>query len=753
MSVIGKTISHYRVLNELGRGGMGVVYRAEDTKLQRLVALKFLSEELSKDANILKSFQREARAASALNHPNICTVYDIDDYDGRLFIVMELLEGQTLKARLAGKPLEATLTAKIGIQIADALDASHARAIVHLDVKPANIFCLVRGQIKLLDFGLAKLLQPESSLDATTIASSRHVSGTVPYMAPEQLRAEPPDPRTDIWALGVVLFEMTTGDLPFRGDTTFTLSSAILQARISPMSRRVHAGLQRIILKCLTKDPNERYQRAGEVRAALETLEAEPRPAASSKPKGTGTKSRIRSIAVLPLENLSRNPEEEFFADGMTDALITTLAQVKSLRVISRTSVMRYKGERKPLTEIGRELGVEALVEGTVMRSGDRIRIGAQLIHASTDTHLWAKTYSRDLRDVLALQSEVAEAIAQEIEVKLTPQERARFAAARPVDPEAYEAFLKGRYHWARRSPDSLLKAVDCLRRAIGRDPTYALFHAGLADAYRDLGWDLFAVRPPGEVYPNARQAAQRALELDPNCAEAHAALAWITAGYDWNWSVAEREFKLAIDLKPGYGFVHIWYSHFLMAMGRDEESFEESKRALECDPVGITLMMHMGWYYYFMRQNDRAIEQLRKTLELDPNFILARMFLGETYEQMQMFDQAVAEFERTVLISERHPIYLAGLGHAYAKSGDVKSALQLIEELQQLSHTRYVPARGIAEIYIGLNDKDAAFTWLEKAFEQRNGWLIHMDGNPRYDSLRSESRYRDLVRRMNLPL
>jgi serine/threonine protein kinase/Tfp pilus assembly protein PilF len=751
--LIGKTISHYRIVQELGHGGMGVVYKAEDTKLGRLVALKFLSEGLSKSSETIEMFEREARAASALNHPNICTVHDIDEHNGRQFIVMELLEGQTLKSRIAAGPLDAEFVTRIGVQIADALETSHSRSIVHRDVKPANIFILPRGQVKLLDFGIAKLVEPLSDSDKTASATAPHI-GTVPYMAPEQLRREPSDHRVDIWALGIVLYEMTAGELPFRGGSSFITSSAILHDPPVPLPRSAPAGLRKVILRCLSKEPGGRYQRAGEVRAVLEALS--PKSAAAPRPRTKALakvqRARIRSLAVLPLENLSGNSEEEFFADGMTDALITTLAQIRSLRVISRTSVMRYKGARRALAEIGRELNVDALVEGTVLRSGDRVRISAQLIHASTDTMLWAKTYSGGLRDVLALQSEVAAAIAHEIEVELTPQEQARLTAPGVVDPEAYEAFLKGRYHWARRNPESLMKAQDYLRRAVSLDPANALFHAGLADAYRDLGWDLFAVLPPAEVYPKAKTSAKRALELDANCAEAHAALAWIATGYDWDWETAEKEFKRSIDIKPGYGFVHIWYSHFLKAMGRDQESFTESKRALECDPIGLVLMMHMGWYYCYTRQYDRAVEQLQKTLDLDSNFLAARMFLGETYEQLGMFDRAIDEFENAVVISGRRPLYLAGLGHAYAASGQPDKAVQIIQELQQASAIRYVPARVIAEIYIGLGDKDSAFEWLEKAYEQRNGWLVHINSNPRYDSLHSDARYEDLLRRMNLP-
>jgi len=477
---------------------------------------------------------------------------------------------------------------------------------------------------------------------------------------------------------------------------------------------------------------------------------AKPRARGPAQPEAQ--RRRIRSLAVLPLENLSANPEEEYFADGMTDALITTLAQISPLRVISRTSVMRYKGARKPLPEIARELKVDAVVEGTVTRSGSRVRIAAQLIHASTDTHLWAKNYESDLRDILAVQSDVAQAIAREIQIKLTPLEEARFAAARPVDPEAYEAFLKGRYYWYRRSPEALKKALDYLHAAIAKDPTYALAQAGVADAYISLGWDLYALLPPAETYPKAKVAAAKALELDPNCAEAHAALGWAAAGYDWDWVTAEREFRRAIELKPQYGPVHIWYSHFLKAIGRTEESFEESRRAIECDPLGLILNLHMGWYYLYVRRYEQAAEQLRKTLELEPGFILARQFLGETYEQIGKLEEAIAEFEKAVNLSGRQPVYLAGMGHAYAVSGRTDDALRTIEELQQLSTRVYVPARGIAEIYIGLDEKDQAFAWLDKAVEQRNGWLFHIKGNPRYDSLRSDPRYKDLVHRIGLP-
>ena len=413
---------------------------------------------------------------------------------------------------------------------------------------------------------------------------------------------------------------------------------------------------------------------------------------------------------------------------------------------------MRFKGARQPLPEIAKALNVDAIVEGTVLRSQGRVRIAAQLIHAASDTHLWAKQYEGDVRDVLALQSDVARAIANEIQIQLSPQERSRLERSRPVDPAAYEAFLKGRHFWYRRSPDALRKGVELLQHAISLDPSYALAHAALAEAHASMGWDLFGLTAPSESFPLAKQAAQRALEMDPTCAEAHAALGNTAMGFDWDWVTAEREFRHAIDLKPQYGPAHIWYSHLLKAIDRTEESLAESRRALECDPLGLVLNMHMGWHLVYARQYEKAIEQCQKTLELDPTFILAHVFLGQAYEQSGALSDAIAAFEKAAELSRRHPTYLADLGHGLAVAGRRADALNVLAELHEMSSQRYVAARGIAEIHLGLGEIDEAFAWLERGFQQRNGWLIHMRDNPRYDRLRGDSRYLDLVRRMNFP-
>jgi serine/threonine protein kinase/tetratricopeptide (TPR) repeat protein len=748
-------IGRYRVAAKLGAGGMGIVYRAYDEKLRRDVAIKLLSREPG-DAG-RERILHEARTSSALNHPGICTVYEVEDQSEQSFIVMELVDGRPLAELIPpdGFPFESVRGH--GLQIADALAHAHARGVVHRDVKPSNILVAANSRIKVLDFGIGKQIEPEpgdrTTLTVDTASNDGAVAGTLAYMSPEQLRGERAAARSDVWSLGVVLYELATGRRPFSGDTRFSLGASILNADPPSLPAGVPPGLKKIIARCLTRDPAARYQDGGQVHAALEALDVPARPTSPGRSaRRTTAHARVRSLAVLPLENLSPGSDDDFFADGMTDALITTLAQIRALRVISRTSVMRYKGARQPLPEIAKALNVDAIVEGTVLRSHGRVRIAAQLIHAASDTHLWAKQYESDLRDVLTLQSDVARAIADEIQVQLSPQEKSRLARSRPIDPAAYETFLKGRHHWYRRSPDALKRALELLQHAIGLDPSYALAYAGLADAFATAGWDLFGLSAPSDSFPKARQAAQKALEIDPNCAEAHAALGWAATGFDWDWATAEREFRHAIDLKPQYGPAHIWFSHFLRAMDRTEESLAESRRALECDPLGLVLNMHMGWHLLYSREYEKAIEQCSKTLELDPTFILAHVFLGQAHEQLGAFPSAIAAFEKAVELSQRHPVYLADLGHGFAVAGREADALRILDELKDMSSRRYVAARAIAEVHIGLDNRDEAFASLHAALAQRNGWLIHIRENPRYDRLRGDARYLDLVRRMNFP-
>ena len=738
MEMIGQLFSHYRILERVGAGGMGVVYRARDQRLERDVALKVLPPGALVDEAARRRFRREALAASRPTHPGIATVFDFDSERDTDFLVMELVPGETLKQRLGRGPLAEAEAVDCAKQIAEALQAAHELGVVHCDLKPENVHVTPRGQIKILDFGLAQLLQRGRASVASRDSAS--LAGTLPYMAPEQFTGEPLDARTDVHALGVLLFEMTTGRRPYDAPTSAALMYSVVNAPPTPPRQvrpEISPALEGVILKAIEKRPERRYSSAQSLRDDLERLGGTEAVAAPAE---------IASLAVLPLENLSGDPAEEFFADGMTEALIGNLAQIGALRVISRTSVMRYKGTHATLQEVARALRVDAIVEGTVARAGDRVRISAQLIEAATDRHLWARSYEHDLDDVLALQGEVARAIAEEIRVRLTPQESERLSQARAVNPAAYDSYLRGRFQWNRRNADSLRRSIELFERALEADPTYALAWTGLADAYNILG-DMHALAP-NATGPRARAAARRALDLDSNLAEAHTSLAFQYSFHEWDWVSAEREFRRAIELQPSYATGHQWFAEYLVMRGRFAEAEAEARLANELDPLSTVMAVTHADVLYFARRYDEALSVLHRAHDVDPTFVQVHTDLGRVCSQLGRHDEAIASFHAAARLNGAEPERVPGLGYAYAAAGRVEDARRMLESLASCRRQRFVSPHALAVIHVALGEFEQAFEWLEQAVFERDTALVWLQVHPRLDPLRADPRFEALRRR-----